>query len=245
VSWRNPHGSITIEVTSAEGDTTDWLIETGSISAAYFDYEGTPPAAICAELRYEAGVRTSPGSIGWPLVVEGKPLFGIDVTVPGMKIAIYKKCPVFGGTLVSANLDAAKAMPGVADAFVLRGNPAVTGSTGVLDRLVDGVAIVAENWWLAEQARSKLEIAWDEGPGARDGTERFAAEAARLRRLPPATHIQAPQIEVHFRRTDNPPTGPGEPALPPVIPALCNAIHAACGKRVRRLPFKQADLARV
>jgi hypothetical protein len=66
VSWRNPHGSITIEVTSAEGDTTDWLIETGSISAAYFDYEGTPPAAICAELRYEAGVRTSPGSIGRP-----------------------------------------------------------------------------------------------------------------------------------------------------------------------------------
>ena len=57
----------------------------------------------------------------------------------------------------------------------------------------------------------------------------------RVLRMP-----QAPAVDIHFIQSDYGPTGLGEPALPPLAPAVGNAIFAATGERVRKMPFSEA-----
>ena len=54
-------------------------------------------------------------------IVTGKPIFGIDVSVPGMLHAVIEKCPVFGGKVKTANTDEVCKLPGVRKVLILPG----------------------------------------------------------------------------------------------------------------------------
>lgn len=70
-------------------------------------------------------------------------------------------------------------------------------------------------------------------------------EQSNFDSYPVARINEAPyQTNVYLIESDAPPAGVGEPGVPPFIPALCNAIYAATGKRIRELPLSRTDLGK-
>ena len=80
---------------------------------------------------------------------DGSQKFGLDLDLPGMKIAVVAHPPVFGGKVKSVNDTEARKVEGVRDVFEI---PLAKGS---------GVAVVADKFWPAKQARDLLQIDWD------------------------------------------------------------------------------------
>src|SRR5687768_8480945 len=112
-------------------------------------------------------------------ITTGQPIFSIDVKLPGMLSAVFEKCPVFGGAAVSANLDEIKKLPGVRHAFIVPA-PTPGGRGGAASGPASGVAIVADRWWQAQNARKSLKVVWNEGPVASQSSAGYAAQAQQL-----------------------------------------------------------------
>lgn len=105
-----------------------------------------------------------------PEKVNGSAVFGIDIKVPNLLVAVVARPPVFGGKVKSFDAEQAKAVPGVRHVVQI-------------DR---GIAVVADGFWQATQGRAKLKIEWDEGPLASLETGKQGAEYAALAKKPGA-----------------------------------------------------------
>ena len=107
--------------------------------------------------------------------VTGKAQFGLDVRLPGMLVAVVARPPVFGGQVKSFDASAAKAVPGVRTVV----------------QVPSGVAVVAENFWVAKVGRDALKVEWDLGPGATVDTDALREEYRRVARTPGVIAAQA------------------------------------------------------
>ena len=135
-------------------------------------------------------IGTSQRGIDTDKIVAGEPIFGIDVEVPGMRYAVFEKSPIYASKIISANLDAIRALPGVVNAFIVRGDETPT-KAGMAMNLTDGVAIVAESWWTARKALDQLEIEWEENATAAQSSAGWAQAAAALADQAPANNIRS------------------------------------------------------
>lgn len=114
-----------------------------------------------------------------PDKTNGKAMFGLDVSLPGMLVALVARPPVFGGKVKSFNADQAKGIPGVKHVVEIE----------------RGVAVVADGFWPAKRGRAALEIAWEEGPLASLDTDKQREEYAALADKPGAVAHKAGDVD--------------------------------------------------
>lgn len=94
-----------------------------------------------------------------PDKVLGKPVFGVDVALPGMLHASIAQCPVFGGKVIGVDARDAEKMRGVKKVVQEK----------------NFVAVIADSWWRADEALKKVRIEWDEGGNGNASNETIAA----------------------------------------------------------------------
>ena len=134
----------------------------------------------------------------------------------------------YGGTLVAEVVEVAVASDGTPD--VRRIVCAVDCGIAVNPDIVEAQAVGGIIVGLTAALRGEITIA--------DGR----VEQGNFDDYPLLRFDEVPPIEVHIMPSDAGPTGIGEPTVPPVAPALANAIFAATGKRLRILPIRATDI---
>ena len=139
------------------------------------------------------------GNVDSHAIVTGKPIFAIDMTLPGMLHAAIERCPVYGGQVKSANLEQIKKLPGVRDSWIIvnagpTGSADTTSEPGTViapDGMEAGVAIVADTWWQAQTARKSLKIEWNYGPVAAMSSQMFAQKTTEMLNAAPANTLRS------------------------------------------------------
>ncbi len=175
-------GALVMEVSREELKTADSKVTHGSGRYMTFGQLATlaakqevpdPDTLTFKDREDYTIIGTSISGVDNLAITTGLALFGIDTRVPDMLYAAYHKCPAIGGRVNGANLDEIRTMPGVVDAFLVKGN-------GNVRELLDGVAIVGTTTYAVFNAKKNLEVDWDESQASKDSWTEIVSRARSL-----------------------------------------------------------------
>ncbi len=156
--WKVPASECTAENGVITHGSTKRTLRYGQVAAAAAKLE--PPRAVVLREPKDWKIAGKPmRRLDIPDKVTGKPVFGVDVSLPGMLHASIAQCPVFGGKVKSVDSAAAEKMRGVKKVV----------------REENFVAVVADSWWHANEALEQVKVEWDPGQGGSASSETVAA----------------------------------------------------------------------
>jgi isoquinoline 1-oxidoreductase beta subunit len=112
-------------------------------------------------------------------IYHGRAQYGIDVRLDGMLYAVVARSPVFGGKITRFDAAAAQAIPGVVKVIEIPGSPGPA-----LFAPLNGVAVLAEDTWIAMKARQALQIEWNDGPHGTYDSVVYRTELEQAARKP-------------------------------------------------------------
>jgi isoquinoline 1-oxidoreductase beta subunit len=145
-----------VSASECRAENGEVIHEGGDMRARYgelAELAATLPAPEAPTLKDRSAYRLigkSTKSLNARAKAEGTAEFGIDVRIPDMLVALVAHSPVIGGTVMSFDDAAARAVPGVRDVV----------------QIPSGVAVLGDHYWAALKGREALQIVWDEGPNS-------------------------------------------------------------------------------
>jgi isoquinoline 1-oxidoreductase subunit beta len=196
----------------------DRIVPKTELPKDYTNYDGDYAQYPIDTGRFRRVVELAAEKSGW-----GKKKLGNGV---GMGIAMHRSFLTYAATVVTMHVDDA------GKAHIDRVDQALDAGTVVNPEMVrnqfEGAATMGTSIAFYGEITATN--------GAVDQSNFDDYQMARMNNAPRETHV-------HIVASDAPPGGVGEPGLPAVAPALCNAIFSATGKRIRELPLSKAGLA--
>jgi isoquinoline 1-oxidoreductase beta subunit len=168
--WRTPASELTTRDGSVHHAATNRTATYGSLASAAARLPVPDKVALKSPKDFRLIGHQAP-RVDVPPKTDGTAQFTLDVTFPGMLVALLQRPPLFGATVRSFDASAAKAVPGVVSVVQVPG----------------GVAVVAKGFWAAKQGRDALKIEWDDSKAEKRTSDAIMAEYRQLAEQPGAS----------------------------------------------------------